>query len=248
MRYILCCLFLLCGCKSGPQNVILNGYVEGEFRLLAPTQSGTVAQIKAQKGAYVKKGDVLALIENTDSKLTVAQNQAAFDLAKITLERISKLEKQNAVSKAELDNAQTNFDKAKAALEISQWHLSKDVIYAPEDGYVQNILKYEGEITGPPSPIVYFLPENGIKVRFFVPEKMLGALKLGQMINAKTDDGALKQAIISFISNKPEFNPPVLYSEKLREKMLFMIEGTLTSPYSLKPGQPIDIILESPAS
>ncbi len=244
MRYILCYLFLLCGCKTQTQNMTLNGYVEGEFRLLAPTQAGTVEQIKTTKGTYVKKGQILALIENTDSKLTVAQNQAAFDLAKITFERASKLEKQNAISKADLDNAQTNFDKAKAALEIARWHLSKDVILAPEDGYIQNILKYEGEITGPSSPIIYFLPQNAIKVRFFIPEKMLSFLKLHQIIQVKTDGETTTDATINFISNKPEFNPPVLYTEKLREKMLFMVEAELKTPYSLKPGQPIEIIFK----
>jgi HlyD family secretion protein len=243
--YIFMILFLS-GCQWGQKDTFLNGYVEGEFRFLSTTESGIVSQIKVLKGDFVKKDQVLALIENTDSRLAMMQAQTSFDLSKVTLDRYSKLEKKKAISRSDLDNAQSTFDKAKAALDLANWHLGKDNLTAPEDGYIQNILRYAGETSSPQSPVIYFLPKTGIKVKFFVPQPLLSQIKRGQEIKVQID-GAPKPflAKIQFISEKVEYNPPVIYTNELRDKLLFMVEAVPKDPLELKPGQPVTIEIDN---
>lgn len=233
---------LLTGCWSKDATITLNGYVEGEFRFLSTIETGTVADIKVKKGDFVQKNQILAFIENTDSALSVAKAQSAFNLTKITLERLKVLQQKGAIPKADLDTARSSFDKAKADLDLSQWHLNKDAVKAPEEGYIQNILKYPGEVTSAQNPIIYFLPKTGIKVRFFAPETLLSKLKLNQTIKIKVDGMTNSiSAKIQFISNTAEFNPPIIYTNQLREKLLFMVEAVPELPLSLKPGQPVEI-------
>ena len=50
------------------------------------------------------------------------------------------------------------------------------------------------------------------------------------------------QAKISYISPRAEFTPPVIYSEKARSKLVFMVEAIL--PEGTKPlplGLPVEI-------
>ena len=232
----------LSSCNFEKEGILLNGYVEGEFRFLSTVDSGIVSKIQVNKGDWVKKDQVLVLIENTDLQLKLIQAQSAFDLSKITLDRYIVLAKQNAISQADLDNAQTNFEKAKADLDLAKWYLGKDTLIAPEEGYIQDVLKYTGEAVNPQSPVIYFLPKSGIKVRFFIPQSLLSKIKIGQKMNIMIDGVKNKlTAQIQYISEKVEYNPPMLYTNQLRDKLLFMVEAVPENLDFLKPGQPLTV-------
>ena len=58
---------------------------------------------------------------------------------------------------------------------------------APVSGLVEDTFYAQGEWVPAGSPVVAMLPPQNIKVRFFVPEPQLGALKLGQTVTISCD-------------------------------------------------------------
>ncbi|CAN8140513.1 hypothetical protein THIOSC15_2320002 [uncultured Thiomicrorhabdus sp.] len=54
-------------------------------------------------------------------------------------------------------------------------------------------------------------------------------------------------ATISYISNVAEFTPPLIFSQKFRQKLVYLIEAKL-SDGQLRPGQPVDVSLPSETS
>ncbi|HIG1319105.1 TPA: HlyD family efflux transporter periplasmic adaptor subunit, partial [Klebsiella pneumoniae] len=93
-------------------------------------------------------------------------------------------------------------------------------------------------------PIISLLPPENIKVHFFIPEAKLGKFKIGSKVKLICDGCAEPIAgIINYISPEAEFTPPVIYSTKRREKLIFMAEAipALQQAGRMKIGQPFDV-------
>ncbi len=101
-----------------------------------------------------------------------------------------------------------------------------------------------GEWVPAGSPVVAVLPPGNVKVRFFVPEPRLGALKVGQKVALACDAcGSGLEATIAYIASQAEFTPPVIYSKDNRAKMVFLVEARPAAELAarLHPGQPVDV-------
>ena len=142
--------------------------------------------------------------------------------------------------------AEADAQAARAVLKQADWRLAQKTVTAPVSGLVEDTFYAQGEWVPAGSPVVAMLPPQNIKVRFFVPEPQLGALKLGQTVTISCD--GCKNSIaakVSFISSQAEYTPPVIYSKENRTKLVYLVEAR-TSPQqamTLHPGQPVDIKL-----
>jgi HlyD family secretion protein len=102
----------------------------------------------------------------------------------------------------------------------------------------------EGEWVQAGSPVVCMLPPENVKVRFFVPETLVGSISLGQYVVLHCDGcQAVIPAKVTYISIEPEYTAPIIYSNETRSKLVFMIEAhPLPDKASgLHPGQPIEV-------
>jgi HlyD family secretion protein len=135
-------------------------------------------------------------------------------------------------------------EAARAALAEATWKLDQKTMAAPRAGLVYDTLFREGEWVNAGNPVVRMLPPENIKVRFFVPESILGSLKTGHSVSVRCDGcGADVPAQISYISEQSEYTPPVIYSNETRVKLTYMIEAH-PSPQDapkLHPGQPLEV-------
>jgi HlyD family secretion protein len=104
-----------------------------------------------------------------------------------------------------------------------------------------------GEWVAAGDPVVRMLPPENIKVRFFVPQPVLGSLTIGGKVSLHCDGCAADlPATITFVSPQAEYTPPVIYSNETRSKLIFMIEAHPSPADALKlhPGQPIAVRLQ----
>ena len=146
----------------------------------------------------------------------------------------------------EIRAAQADAEAARAVLKQAEWKLAQKTVTAPVSGLVEDTFYVQGEWVPAGSPVVAILPPQNIKVRFFVREPDLGALKLGQVITILCD--GCKNSIaaeVSFISSQAEYTPPVIYSKENRTKLVYLVEARTTPQQAvmLHPGQPVDIKL-----
>lgn len=138
---------------------------------------------------------------------------------------------------------------AEAGLARARWRLEQKNRRAPAEGLVFDTLFKPGEYVPAARPVVTLLPPENILVRFFVPEPVVGTLKIGQKV-AVTFDGAGGSfpAAISFISPQAEYTPPVIYSRQTRAKLVFLVEARPAEPAAFHPGQPVEVRLEGPVA
>ncbi len=142
--------------------------------------------------------------------------------------------------------AAAELEAARAALIRAQWQLDQKTVAATVTGVVDDTLYAQGEWVPAGNPVVSILPPENIKVRFFVPEPLLGNLRLGQSVDLACDGcGSPIPAQISFIAAQAEYTPPVIYSRENRTKLVFLVEA-IPDPADatrLHPGQPVDVTL-----
>lgn len=96
----------------------LTGTIEAENEVeIVPKASGEITNIYVKKGAMVKKGDLIAQLDDTTEKNAVQQQQTSLEQAKVSLKTA-----QNAKSRAEsnLKQAKASLQSAKDSLEIAR--------------------------------------------------------------------------------------------------------------------------------
>lgn len=135
-------------------------------------------------------------------------------------------------------------DAARAALAQAEWKLSRKSVSATEAGLVYDTPYRNGEWVPAGSPVVRMLPPGNVKVRFYVPEAVVGSLRNGQSVQIHCDGCAAPvPASITYVSNEAEYTPPVIYSNETRRKLVFLIEArpTRADAPKLHPGQPVEV-------
>jgi HlyD family secretion protein len=48
-------------------------------------------------------------------------------------------------------------------------------------------------------------------------------------------------ATIRYVSPRPEFTPPIIFSRDSRDRLVFMVEAYPAQPAKLQPGLPVDV-------
>ena len=49
-------------------------------------------------------------------------------------------------------------------------------------------------------------------------------------------------ATIRYVSPRPEFTPPIIFSRDSRDRLVFMVEASPARAASLQPGLPVDVV------
>jgi len=225
---------------------LLKGLRDSEIDALLSQKEQAEAELELARLTLERQQQLLA--DEFASQQAVDEARASYERAQ---GRVDELEAMLVTARLparadEVAAANANIQAAQAALTSAEYSLSRRVGTAPEDALVFDTFYEVGEYIDKGKPVVSLLPETNIKVRFFVPETILGSLAHGDRIEINCDGCAGPiLANISFISPEAEFTPPVIYSEDARAKLVFLIEAypVPEQAMDLKPGQPVDVSL-----
>jgi HlyD family secretion protein len=206
------------------------------------------AQASARKSAQQRERDEAQYraggISREQLEATVAQ--AGTDAARVS-ELQSQVEVARLPGRAQQLKAQSDqVQVAHAVLAEADWRVEQKAVAAPNAGLVFDTMFREGEWVAAGTPVVRMLPPQNIKVRFFVPQTVLGRLVIGRKVSLHCDGCAAEvSASITFISPQAEFTPPVIYSNDTRSKLIYMIEAHPSPEDAVKlhPGQPVAVRL-----
>ncbi len=184
----------------------------------------------------------------SQAKLDEARSLHQRDLARVAeIDAETRTATISVGREEEIGAAKREVDAAKAVLAQNDWKVAQKSMTAPLAGLVENTYFSRGEWVPAGQAIVSLLPPDKIKVRFFVPENILGTIKIGQSVSLTCSGcGTPIKAGITFIAAQPEFTPPVIYSKDSRAKLVFYVEAKPTPEQAVRlhPGQPVDVALD----
>jgi HlyD family secretion protein len=114
---------------------------------------------------------------------------------------------------------------------------------------VTDVVYRQGDWVGAGAPVVVLLPPANVKVRAFVSETIVGKLHTGDKASVTVDGiSSPFEGTVSYIAPRAEYTPPVIYSQKMREKFVFLVELKFPPDTAVKlhPGQPVDVRFSTP--
>jgi len=212
-----------------------------------------LARLESARAAFELSRNELARREELFGRKIISREE--LDRARTAFERdqaaVGDLEAQLATARlgARSDAvaaARAEVAAARARLRQAEWALAQKNLSAGQDALVFDTFFEPGEFVPAGYPVVSLLPPQNIKIRFFVPEPLLGALHIGQPLAVSFDAaGGPLTAAISYISPQAEYTPPVIFSRETRAKLVFLVEArpALEDAVRLHPGQPVDVRL-----
>jgi membrane fusion protein, multidrug efflux system len=148
---------------------------------------GVVDTIDFNSGDDVKAGQLLLRLRVEDDVAKLQSLQAVAELARITLERDQKQLAARAVSQAVVDNDAANYKNAMAQVAQQQALLDKKSLRAPFAGHLGIRQVDLGQFLSAGTPIVTLQALDPIYVDFFLPQRAVSEIKVGQTATLKVD-------------------------------------------------------------
>jgi len=155
---------------------------------------GLIENVTIDMGDTVKRGAVIARLDDTDYRINYNKAEASLKNAEAQLAaaksaflRVENLYVNNNVSLSEYEKVKTQFESAetmvntaRSQLNAAQNQLDYTILRAPFDGVVSSVMAQENEMTGTGHPIVVFTGVNNLEVKTAVPENIIAQISRGQ--------------------------------------------------------------------
>lgn len=141
-----------------------------------------VTAIHFEEGQEVKKGDLLITLAKGEEDADLKSAQAQLTEAQSAYNRAKDLQKENALSKATLEERLATLRQRRAAISSITARLDKRAITAPFDGVLGLREVSVGTLVQPGNKITTIDDVGVVKIDFDVPSVFLPTLKPGQKI------------------------------------------------------------------
>lgn len=149
---------------------------------LVSEASGKLTNIYFKEGSFVRKGDLLVKINDTD--LIAQREQATYrlKLAQAREERQRSILDKGGISREQYDETLNEVNVLQAQIELIDAQIAKTEIHAPFNGVVGLRYVSEGAYISPQTRIATLQQLNPVKVEFAVPEQYASEIKVGDEI------------------------------------------------------------------
>jgi len=173
----------------GTGSRVLNGGATGLDCLIEPnltvevatSASGILKEIRVDRGYLIKKGEILAILENEVEKANVAHARARVEFATKKFRRMEQLQKEQMVSMQQLDEAKAEHDLAVAEYQKAAELLRQRTITSPLSGVVVEKFVSVGEMVEN-KKIVKVAQVDPLNVEIIAPVSMIGGFSAGARV------------------------------------------------------------------
>jgi len=158
-----------------------------ETVVMKPEIAGRIVAIGFGDGARIVKGALLVGLDDSVLAAQVEQARAELGLARTNFERTEDLAKRNFVSGSARDQAAATLKVQAARLELAEAQLAKTRIVAPFSGVLGLRNFSVGDFVKDGAELVTLEDVSSMKVDLRLPERYLGQLRRGQLIQISVD-------------------------------------------------------------
>lgn len=207
MKKILLMLMVLSSLSYGENIYATFNVVAKQDAKLAFIASGIVQKVNVDIGSKVKKGEVLAKLDNDDVAAMLQSAKTSLKFAKRSLQRQKKVQK--LIDEAKFDVVLNNYEKAKNALAYQEALYAKTFLKAPFDGVIYDKAIEVGDgVSGMMLKTVFKIQsKDARKLILEFDQKYSDEVKVGDMFEYSVDgDERVSKAKISKIYPYADFH------------------------------------------
>ena len=138
--------------------------------------SGTLQKVYVEEGQAVRKGQLLAEMDATQTRNMLAAAQAQYDQATDALTRLRQVHDAGSLPEMKWVEVQSQVAQAKSQLDIARKALDECRIYAPVNGVVGSLNFHAGSVVLTSEPVMSIFDISTVKVRVSIPEREISAI------------------------------------------------------------------------
>jgi len=138
--------------------------------------NGEIEKLLVVAGDHVKKGQLLATLDDRDFSLQLKQAQAKYELTKSQFSRSQLLFKEQLISSSAFDEAKAQLDIAEAQLNVAQTNVKYTTVVAPFDGIVAQLQVEKYEFVQAKQPIMELQGRKQVDIAIEVSEHLMAML------------------------------------------------------------------------
>tara|TARA_B100000767_G_scaffold137606_1_gene130246 strand:- start:33 stop:1013 length:981 start_codon:yes stop_codon:yes gene_type:complete len=153
---------------------------------------GKIKSLNVDVGDKVKKGQVLAELDDREAVAQLNQSKAKYDLAVQVLNRFKDLRTKGHISIQDLDRANSEELVAKSQYEFYKVKFEQTKLLAPFDGIVQDRYLDTGSVINGGIPILEILDSKNVKAHISIPISYIDKIKIGDSYNFDIGDTSAK--------------------------------------------------------
>lgn len=150
--------------------------------------SGKVTEIYFKEGTKVKKGDLLAKVNDKPLQAELKKLQAQKPLAEDRVYRQKALLEKDAVSQEAYESVNTELEKLNADIELMKAKIAQTELRAPFNGIIGLRFVSEGTYATPTTIISKLTKISPLKIEFSVNERQANEIKPGTILNFTLDN------------------------------------------------------------
>ena len=208
----------------------------GEISLGFKT-AGQIASLAVKEGDYVRKGQLVATLDDADYKLGVEALQVQYDQLSDEVARLKKLYEAKNVSVNDYEKAVAGLKQLGVQLQVNRNKLDYTRLYAPVGGYVQGVNFEEAEMVDAGTPVITLLDTRRMEVELDLPVSVYMQRERLESVSCRPffDEGGT-QLPMQVLSIVPKADGNQLY------KMRLVFEGAMDK--RLTAGMNIEVSLK----
>lgn len=278
-------VFLLVAC-GGKQDFDATGTFEATEVTLSAETTGRLLTLASEEGMQVHVGEVLAVVDTAALHLQLQQlrtQQSALlksrpDIGKQVaslrshivkqereVARVENLVKDNAATRKQLDDAQTQLGVLRNQLDATlsqlgssseaieqnaaamEWQikqvalqLERSTLKAPMDGMVLATWLHPGEMAVAGRPLLKVADLDHIYLRAYFTSDQLSKVNLGQKVTVTADFGGDErydyEGTVTWIASESEFTPKNIQTRSSRANLVYAVKIAVVNDGRLKVG------------
>ncbi|WP_228487933.1 efflux RND transporter periplasmic adaptor subunit [Rhodocyclus gracilis] len=141
---------------------------------------GKIIERRANAGATVKAGEVLARLDPADTALSASSADAQLALAQADARRYRELRDKNFVSQSALDAKETALKSAQAQADLAHNQRAYTVLTADAPGVVAEVVAEVGQVVAAGQTVFRLSRPGALEVAIAIPESRVTQLRVGQ--------------------------------------------------------------------
>jgi membrane fusion protein (multidrug efflux system) len=157
--------------------------------------SGKIVSINFTEGTRVKKGDLLAKMNDKPLQAQLQKLVAQRKLVEEKEFRQRSLLDKDAISKESYDQIATELQTINADINLIRARISETELHAPFDGIIGLRYLSEGSYATPSTKVARLVKISPIKIEFAISEKYSGEVKIGFPVSFTVDDKTYQAAV-----------------------------------------------------
>jgi membrane fusion protein (multidrug efflux system) len=179
----------------------VQGKVDGDENVsISPEVPGSVMKVNVRAGDIVKKGSVLATMENAVFMKNLEELQSQRDFANTIYLKQKALWDQKIGTEVQYLSAKNNLDAMDRKLSTVRQQVAQTIIKSPINGVVDAVNIKIGQTVAPGMPVFRVVNFSKLKVKAEVAEAFISKIKPGDMVEINFPD------LNKFITTKIDYS------------------------------------------